>query len=1701
MTPVVEMGQDPSLPEEIWQREQCRALCAALPLLLFLQAAAAAVLGASLWSAIAPAPILGWLSGFAAASAGVLGLWLSVRAAATRGNNTAPLLRRFRIAGLVQGLLWGAGIVLLLVPGDPVHQGFLALTIAGVAGAAAVAQSSDRLTVLAFVTPPLVMLCLILIREDTTHAFAMSAMSAVYLGFLALAATRSERRWRRSMAHGSDAGPRSLQPAASESRLHHLLSAGPAVVFSCAATRDAPLTYVSPNLTALFGYAPSDLLGGTERWLRHVHPEDAAAARERIAACIEFGAATAEYRFRHQQDGWRWILDERVVTRDATGRSREIVGVWSDITARKTAEERVHAQSQFQQVVAEISANLIDANHGDLAGAIDATLRQVGGHFRADRAYVFQVASDGATMDNTNEWCAPGIPAQIRRLHGIPTKMLPWQWAQLQSGPLAIADVDALPGAAEAEMREYRRQGIRSLIMLPMRRQGEFIGFFGLDCTTTARSWTETDAALLKIVAGIIAGALARARSASALEQSNELLDSVVENIPAMVFLKRAGDLRFERFNRAGEKLLGYTRDEYLGKNDYDFFPKDQADQFTAVDRKVLASEAAYDIREEPILTRDKELRYLRTAKIALRDAAGKATHLLGISVDITDTRRAEAALRQSQERLMDAQRIGCIGYWTVDLTSGQTEWSDVLYEIYGRGRGTFSPTLAVYFESIAHPADLPLVQRALEEVLTTGRAVSIDHRFRRGDGSEGWVHLEGVPEPGQQDRPTRLRGTAQDITARKTAELALQQLNSELEQRVAERTRELSASEKRLKHAHRIARLASWEYDLATLRWHWSEEFYQLFGLDPATASMTLEAWLAMVHPEDRTWVPEALRRAREAHRPGELQYRIIRPDGETRVIHAWGEEVDGKRVGLVMDVTEQVRAERSLADAQRIANLGSWEWIPGTDRLRWSQQGLRIFGYAEGIAERPAEEWLQRLHAEDRERVEAELDRHRQAGGSLDLTYRIVRPDGAVRTIEERIEFTIDAAGVLMQNAGIFRDITESRQVELAMQAVSHDLIALEGGAFYDAAAASLRKLVNLDVAFINRREGERPDQMALLAVATEAGVKHPGFYELQGTPSVEVLAGNAQIVRSGAWLRYPADPDLAGPKIEAYAAEPIRDHTGRIIGLVGVLNRRPLDAPGALPTILSMFAVAIGAAMGREQIHRRDAWLRAILQNTPAEITIKDLDLRIMASSGGVDTEPQERLANKIGKHTRDLFPPEVAEKYESADRKVLATGKSVQQEVVERVDGRTRIIQNVKFPMRDEAGGIVGVCSISTDVTELRQTAEKLAQAQKMEALGTLTGGIAHDFNNYLAVILGNLDLLDEYLDRDPKAHELIGSALHGAIRSQELTRSLLAFARHQPLEPKIATVGDAIRDTAKLLERTLGEDIAVTLEIAPDLWPVLVDLAQLASCIVNLAKNARDAMAQGGRLTICARNIEIGSAGDPLEPDVKPGQHVMIEVSDTGAGIAPKVLANVFEPFFTTKPPGHGTGLGLSMVYGFVTQSGGDIKIRSRLGEGTQVRIYLPRAAQPAAAPAPVPALFDADMPGGSEVILLVEDNRAVRQTVAAQLKSLGYQVVEAASGDQAAAMLERADQSIALILSDVVMPGQLDGYGLARHARARRPDIKVLLMSGFPGERGSDGDEGAAVRLLAKPYRKAELARALRDLLDAPPSAATARAV
>jgi signal transduction histidine kinase len=412
-----------------------------------------------------------------------------------------------------------------------------------------------------------------------------------------------------------------------------------------------------------------------------------------------------------------------------------------------------------------------------------------------------------------------------------------------------------------------------------------------------------------------------------------------------------------------------------------------------------------------------------------------------------------------------------------------------------------------------------------------------------------------------------------------------------------------------------------------------------------------------------------------------------------------------------------------------------------------------------------------------------------------------------------------------------------------------------------------------------------------------------------------------------------------------------------------------------------------------------------------------------------------------------------------------------------------------------PLHDASGAVTGAAVVYHDVTDWRETERKLQQAQKLEAIGKLTGGVAHDFNNMLTVITGTSETLVAGLEDRPGLRATAGLIEQAAQRCRELIEHLLAFARRQPLHPRHVDVNAAISDVAKLLRPTLGEQIEIQTELGAGVGSVHVDASQLANSVLNMAINARDAMPDGGKLMLVTRKVELNKSELQINPEEGVGTYVMIAVTDTGSGMPAHVREKVFEPFFTTKEPGKGTGLGLSMVYGFVTQSGGHIRIDSEEGRGTTIRLYLP----PAQGAAEQAAKRGAPATGGHETILVVEDDALVRNFVTVQLQGLGYNTLAAPDGPAALAKLKNGEH-VDLLFTDVVMPGGMSGRQLADEAEKIRPGMKVLYTSGYADTIMTDGRLDDGVLLLPKPYRKGELARMVRLALGSQPALTSAGA-
>jgi PAS domain S-box-containing protein len=539
---------------------------------------------------------------------------------------------------------------------------------------------------------------------------------------------------------------------------------------------------------------------------------------------------------------------------------------------------------------------------------------------------------------------------------------------------------------------------------------------------------------------------------------------------------------------------------------------------------------------------------------------------------------------------------------------------------------------------------------------------------------------------------------------------------------------------------------------------------------------------------------------------------------------------------------------------------------------------------------------------------------------------------------------------------------------------------------------------------------------------------------------------------------------------------------------------------DEPTAIPTDAAGEIGLLAQAFARMAGEVRDKTTALLDSERMARgITDTALDAFVQMNQSGIiiDWNPQAQAVlgwsrdQAIGKVLGDLIVPQrhrarhhagLGRFLRSGESAIL--GKRFEIEALRR-DGSEIKVELSVTALRRRGDTVFN--GFIRDLTESIAADERHRQSEKMEAVGQLVGGIAHDFNNTLTVITGTIDLLAEGVADNPQLLSIAKLIAEAADRGAELTAHLLAFARKQPLQPRETDINELIVSAQDLCQRSLGEQIAIKTVLDPSAWPALVDPTQLTTALLNLAINARDAMPTGGSLTLETNNIVLDEGYAATNREVVPGNYVMIAVSDTGAGIPEAIRDRVFEPFFSTKAVGKGTGLGLSMVYGFVKQSNGHIKVYSEEGHGTTIKLYLPRSGaqtvqSPAAAIGPV-------IEGGSETVLIVEDDLLVRTYVTTRLKNLGYQTLEAANAAEAIAIADRGAK-FDLLFTDVIMTGAMNGRQLADAMAKRRPGLKVLFTSGYTENAiVHHGRLDPGVLLLAKPYRNADLARMIRRAL------------
>jgi PAS domain S-box-containing protein len=951
---------------------------------------------------------------------------------------------------------------------------------------------------------------------------------------------------------------------------------------------------------------------------------------------------------------------------------------------------------------------------------------------------------------------------------------------------------------------------------------------------------------------------------------------------------------------------------------------------------------------------------------------------------------------------------------------------------------------LANPFWTWVHPADQAAVAAQLAELAERG-ATREPFRFRvvRPDGTERWMEAEATHEP----ETGLFYSVGRDVTDREDVFMD------------------------RLAGAFRDAPLGMALVGVDGLFLRANSTLCSMLGMRP---SELLELSMADVADDPR--VGEALRAASSSL---QVETGMRHRDGRPVVALVSAALVRNVRgepqyfVCQVLDMTERYTAQEALAtnraklaEAQQIARLGSWEWEIAADRVTWSEELYRIYGVPPQRESGSYGSYLDKVHADDRARVARVIETAVTERRPWSLDYRIVRPDGELRMIHARGEVVLDDEDRPSVVHGTCQDVTESRRVEDALRAAEQ----LFRRAFDDAPIGMA--LIDLEGRWLRLNRSicqmlGRTEQELRTTRLTE--LSHPEDRRLDRPLIKELLAGRR---RSFAIERRYLRAD--GSVIHALVHVSLMHGDGErplyfLCQLVDITERRRAEAE---------------RLAGEER-------LQAIIDNSPALILVKDLQGRYVLVNRRWEELFGVRAEQAVGRTAAEVLPagrrPDTGTMDEGAiDDEVIATGATWEgmMAIPDHDAGDDRTFLMVKFPLRDHEGEPTAVVTIATDITERRRSAEeraelehRLAQAQRLESVGQLAGGVAHDFNNLLSVILTCVGFAERELPADHPVRDDVEEIGRAADRAAALTRQLLMFSRREVVKPEVLDVGAMVRDLERLLNRTLSERIALRIAIGPDVVPVLADRAQLEQVLINLAVNARDAMPDGGTLSIAVMGV---------------GGGVRLTVADDGSGMADDVRDRAFEPFFTTKDPGQGTGLGLATVHGIVTDSGGTVDIDSAPGEGTLVTIFLPGCRE--AVLPPEPPVEPGERAPASARVLVVEDQEPVRRQACRILADHGYEVHEAAGAEQALAGWKPVD----VLVTDIVMPG-MTGPDLALAAMERNPDLRVVYMSGHTEDvLVHDRARERNLAFVQKPFTRAALLRAVEDALAAAPPQLTA---
>ena len=733
--------------------------------------------------------------------------------------------------------------------------------------------------------------------------------------------------------------------------------------------------------------------------------------------------------------------------------------------------------------------------------------------------------------------------------------------------------------------------------------------------------------------------------------------------------------------------------------------------------------------------------------------------------------------------------------------------------------------------------------------------------------------------------------------------------------------------------------------------------------------------------------------------------------------------------------------------------------------------------------------------LHVNDADGVRERLrDLSASGGGKFAGRCRLRSKDGSWRWFdaEARDHTNLPAIEGIVVN---FRDVTDLHRMEAERQVISEIVHALNETANLDELLRgihrALKKVLYAENCFVALHDSEGDaftfpffaDQVDVAPVPQKVGHSCTAFVFRRGSP---MLISQNEFDR----LAAEGKVELVGSPSPSWLGVPLKTPTATIGVLVvqhyHIENAYDIRDLEFLSSVGGHIALAIERRRSEEALRKNEEMFRLLFSYNPLPTWVIDKETRRFLEVNDAAVQQYGYSLNEFkSMSVLDLRPEEERARYLEQLKQIPNEGHYHGHWKHRKKDGKVIQVETISHEL-EYAGKRVRLV-VTQDISERQLLEQQLRQSQKMEAVGRLAGGVAHDFNNLLMVIKGHTELLLNVLPPSEHYSRKIEQIDRAADRASALTRQLLAFSRLQVLQPHVMNLNDVVEEMGRLLPRLIGEDIELVIRSSEDLGAIRADASQMEQVIMNLAVNARDAMPAGGRLLIETSNAELDSTYNAVHPVVRQGRYVLLAVSDTGTGMNAETQAHIFEPFFTTKPQGKGTGLGLSTVYGVVKQSGGFIWVYSEVGRGTSFKIYLPRVDQPVEGIGIAPTVSEA--PRGTETILLAEDEQDVREVAREFLESGGYTVIEARDGAEALKRVEKYEDAIDLLVTDMVMPG-MTGQELSTRLLESRPEIRVLYMSGYSERAAVDSARGdSSMRLLSKPFSRWALLRAVHEIL------------